>query len=176
LVFVVQPVINDPIDNITEVIDEGINITLTCEVTGYPLPTVMWSKINETSSDIIPMENNSIILQNGNGSVSAQLRILNASRDDIGVYTCSANNSVGNDSRNVRIIISKYTIIVIPYTSNHLGGNFHGSSLKLNNYVGKTFMVENLRPGGTMLCVDGGQCQYSRKIFTVKTFAVSKNP
>jgi len=35
-------------------------------------------------------------------------------------------------------------------------------------------MVENLRPGGTMLCAVSGQRQYSRKIFNGKTFAVSK--
>jgi len=37
-------------------------------------------------------------------------------------------------------------------------------------------MVENLRPGGTMLCVVSGWHQYSRKIFNGKTFMVSKNP
>jgi len=36
-------------------------------------------------------------------------------------------------------------------------------------------MVENLRPGGTMLCIVSGQCQYSKKIFNGKTFVVSKN-
>jgi len=35
-------------------------------------------------------------------------------------------------------------------------------------------MVENLRPGGTMLCVVSGQQQYSRKIFNGKIFMVSK--
>ena len=56
------------------------------------------------------------------------------------------------------------------------GENFRDSLLKLNIYVGKTFAVENLRPGGTMLCVVSGRRRYSRKIFNDKTFVVSKNP
>jgi len=37
-------------------------------------------------------------------------------------------------------------------------------------------MVENLRPGGTMLCVVSEQHQYSSKIFNGKAFVASKNP
>jgi len=40
------------------------------------------------------------------------------------------------------------------------GGNFCGSSLKAE-YVQKIFTVENLRPGGTMVCVVSGQHRYS---------------
>ena len=35
--------------------------------------------------------------------VSVNLTITNASREDTGVYTCSANNSVGNDNRDINI-------------------------------------------------------------------------
>jgi len=37
-------------------------------------------------------------------------------------------------------------------------------------------MVENVRPGGTMLCVVSGRRQYAMKNFNGKTFVVSKNP
>jgi len=37
-------------------------------------------------------------------------------------------------------------------------------------------VVENLRTGGTMLCVVNGWRQYPRKIFNGKIFVVSKNP
>ena len=37
--------------------------------------------------------------------VSVNLTIANASREDIGVYTCSANNSIGSDSSNVNITV-----------------------------------------------------------------------
>ena len=37
--------------------------------------------------------------------VSVNLTITNASRKDTGVYTCSANNSVGNDQKGVTITV-----------------------------------------------------------------------
>ena len=37
--------------------------------------------------------------------VSVNLTIKNASREDTGVYTCSANNTIGRDSSNVSITV-----------------------------------------------------------------------
>ena len=37
--------------------------------------------------------------------VSVNLTITNAYREDTGVYTCSANNSIGSDDRNISITI-----------------------------------------------------------------------
>ena len=37
--------------------------------------------------------------------VSVNLTITNASREDTGVYTCSANNSVGSDEKDVDITV-----------------------------------------------------------------------
>ena len=85
-------------DNITRVINEGDNINFTCEVTGSPIPTVIWSR---TNGDIVSMSNNTTTRS---GSVFANLIITNASREDTGVYTCTANNSLGIDSINVKII------------------------------------------------------------------------
>ena len=39
----------------------------------------------------------------GSGS-TADLVIRNASREDTGVYTCTANNSIGSDSRSISIV------------------------------------------------------------------------
>ena len=67
---------------------EGENVTLHCNATGYPLPTLSWTK---DGSDI---SNNSRI------SFSAdkkQLAITKANRVDRGGYRCVANNSLGND-------------------------------------------------------------------------------
>ena len=68
---------------------EGENITLHCNATGYPPPTLSWTK---DGSDI---SNNSRI------SFSAdkkQLAITKASRVDSGAYRCVASNSLGNDT------------------------------------------------------------------------------
>ena len=43
--------------------------------------------------------------------VSINLTITNTSRDDTGVYSCSANNSIGSDSSNVSITVQcKFTL------------------------------------------------------------------
>ena len=50
----------------------------------------------------------SVSIPTGYGNVtrvSVNLTITNASREDTGVYMCSANNSVGSGSRNASIIV-----------------------------------------------------------------------
>jgi len=50
----------------------------------------------------------SVSVPTGNGNVtrvSVNLMIPNASREDTGVYTCSANNSIGSDNRSVSITV-----------------------------------------------------------------------
>ena len=50
----------------------------------------------------------SISVPTGYGNVtrvSVNLTITNAYREDTGVYTCSANNSIGSDDRNISITI-----------------------------------------------------------------------
>ena len=89
------------------VIDEGINITFTCESTGIPLPTITWSKDNETLNDRVFVSDSVIgLVVNRNVTrVSVNLTITNTSREDTGVYVCSATNHVGSDSSNVSIIV-----------------------------------------------------------------------
>ena len=83
-------------DNITE----GDNITITCESIGNPLPTVIWSRTNGARV----IAGNYTESQNVS-KVSRNLTITNVSREDTGVYTCSANNSVGIVSSNVSITV-----------------------------------------------------------------------
>ena len=49
--------------------------------------------------------------------VSVNLTITNASREDTGVYMCSANNSVGNDTKSVNITVQCELIIIISYVA-----------------------------------------------------------
>ena len=98
---VAQPFIITPMDNTTVAINEGINRNFTCEATGYPVPTVIWHRVNGNLSSRVSI---SSAVQSEDGSVSANLMITNASREDTGVYTCTANNSNGIDSRDIRII------------------------------------------------------------------------
>ena len=74
---------------------EGENVTLHCNATGYPLPTLSWTK------DGSGISNNSRI------SFSAdkkQLAITKANRVDRGAYRCVANNSLGNDTSMAAVV------------------------------------------------------------------------
>ena len=55
----------------------------------------------------------------GNGivtRVSVNLTITNASREDTGVYTCLANNSVGSDNRSVNVTVQcKFSVLQCMY-------------------------------------------------------------
>ena len=86
---------------------EGNTITITCKAFGYPPPTVVWNRINGILSDRVSVSD-SVSVPTGYGNVtrvSVNLTITNASREDTGVYTCSANNGIGSDSSNVIITV-----------------------------------------------------------------------
>ena len=90
-------------NNITTVIIEGDTAAFTCEAVGYPPPKIVWSKTNGALSDRVSVSD-SVSVPTGSGnvtSVSVTLTITNASREETGLYQCTASNSVGNDTRTV---------------------------------------------------------------------------
>ena len=74
----------------------GSNVTFNCTATGYPKPTILWQKVNDSGSvqynltavttEILPGDSNSIF---------SQLMITDVKRKDYGIYHCVAKNSVG---------------------------------------------------------------------------------
>ena len=89
------------------IINETKTTTIQCEALGYPPPTVIWSSSNEDSSDRV-LVSDSVSVPTGYGNVtrvSVNLIITNAIREDTGEYICSANNSIGDDNKNVSIIV-----------------------------------------------------------------------
>ena len=95
---------------------EGNTNTITCEAFGYPPPTVVWNRINGILSDRVSVSD-SVSVPTGYGNVtrvSVNLTITNAYREDTGVYTCSANNSIGSDGSDISITIQcKFWLPVI---------------------------------------------------------------
>ena len=73
---------------------EGENVTLTCNATGNPAPTISWTR----NGSPIDTSDNSRISFSGN---KKQLTITNVSRTDSGEYRCVANNSLGIDTSNL---------------------------------------------------------------------------
>ena len=99
------------------IIIEGDTTTITCEALGYPPPTIVWNRIDGNLSDRVSVSD-SVSIPTGNGNVtrvSVNLTITNAYREDTGVYTCSANNSIGSDKRNFNITVQCKFILFILY-------------------------------------------------------------
>ena len=94
-----------PLSN--KVVIEGDTAVITCEALDNPPPTVVWNRIDGSLSDRVSVSD-SVSVPTGNGNVtrvSVNLTITNAYREDTGVYTCSANNSISSDSKNVSITV-----------------------------------------------------------------------
>ena len=102
--------------NDTIVLERNI-ITITCETFGYPPPTIVWSRNNGALSDRVSVSNiDSVPTGNGNVSrVSVNLTITNTSREDTGVYTCFANNSISSDNRNIIITVQCKAVLLAMY-------------------------------------------------------------
>jgi len=89
------------------IVREGNTATITCEVFGYPPPTIVWSRLDGSLSDRV-FVNDSVSIPTGYGNVtrvSVSLIIITAFREDTGEYMCSASNEIGNDDSNVSIIV-----------------------------------------------------------------------
>ena len=101
------------------IVREENTTTITCEALGYPPPTVVWSRTNGILSDRVSVSDN-VSVPTGYGNVtrvSVNLTITNASREDTGVYMCSANNSVGSDNKSINITVQCEFIIATIYKS-----------------------------------------------------------
>ncbi|CAF4798136.1 unnamed protein product [Pieris macdunnoughi] len=75
-------------------VSAGTVITVPCEVDGYPVPVVRWSKDN------VPLESSNRIQ-----ITEARLTISHANTNDTGEYACEASNGYSSHSSTVRIIV-----------------------------------------------------------------------
>ena len=99
----------------SSIVRKGNTATILCKAIGYPPPSITWSRTNETLSDRVSVSD-SVSVPTGNGnvtSVNVNLIITAASREDTGVYTCSANNSIGSDNRNVSITVQCKVFVML---------------------------------------------------------------
>ena len=111
---IVPPSITAPLENTTTVITEGDTTTITCEAIGYPPPTIEWSRTSGTLSDrVLVSDSVSAPVGRGNASsVTVNLTLTNANREDTGLYECSASNSVGSTTRNTSVTVQCELIII----------------------------------------------------------------
>ena len=69
---------------------EGDNVTLSCNATANPVPTISWTRNGS------PVDSSGISFSEDN----KQLTITDANRTNSGEYRCVASNELGNDTSN----------------------------------------------------------------------------
>uniref|UniRef100_A0A8C7CSJ9 Hemicentin-2 n=1 Tax=Oncorhynchus kisutch TaxID=8019 RepID=A0A8C7CSJ9_ONCKI len=77
--------------------NEGVAITLSCESSGVPKPTIVWSKGRE------PLPRDMSSAQSDN---DGYLHILNPTAEDAGIYICTATSAVGYASREIQLSVN----------------------------------------------------------------------
>ena len=85
-------------------------ITFSCQATGEPVPIISWYynglmiNVSDESEYNVSSSMNDIV-------ITSYLTIMNAQSYDVGIYTCEAENFIGNDSSSgVLTINGRYMI------------------------------------------------------------------
>lgn len=91
--------VRNPID-----VTEGRNLTLTCDVSGFPSLNVSW--VNTTNGEIMKL--------------GATWPLLNISRNYTGNYSCTASNACGNDSKATNISVQCESMLMFSCLSVHM--------------------------------------------------------
>ena len=95
-----------PVEDTTERIEEGENITLRCVGVGHPPPSVQWNKLNGTLSNTTFSTRMSMLTNEGNVTrVTLELLLSEVSREDTGIYACSASNLLNDVTRRVTLVV-----------------------------------------------------------------------
>jgi len=88
----------------TQSVIAGESFNLTCNTTGYPVPTIEWRQ-NGTSYTIRDPSVTTIELKDGLRSNSSAIIITNAATSDAGLYQCVATNVVDTDIENATVTV-----------------------------------------------------------------------
>ena len=75
---------------------DGNNVTLSCNASGNPVPTITWTRNGSVLTSSVP--------RISFGAESRELTITTINTADRGEYQCVANNSVGNDTSDAATI------------------------------------------------------------------------
>ena len=100
-------------EDLTEA-DAGQTLTFTCVAYGVPLPTISWSQggviiTNDTDTRVTIY--NEEIEERGLVFYQSILEICSAELTDSGVYSCSADNGISNDSVSFEIRVEGKSVL-----------------------------------------------------------------
>ena len=103
----VPPRIIDPFDASEVFVPENDNITINCSATGYPPPSLQWTRNGMELTDErftindIPCSSDCLV----DARVTSSLMITNASMSDIDMYTCTAVNILGKVNASLQLTV-----------------------------------------------------------------------
>ena len=104
LFFTAAPVITTPDARQAYNITDGDSIT--CTATGYPVPDIVWLNNDGSEVEENRLMPGSIMTTDIDNIPSVSVSMI-MRRSDGGIYTCLANNSVGNDTSTVHITVQR---------------------------------------------------------------------
>ena len=90
-------------------VPENDNITINCSATGYPPPSLQWTRNGTRLSDgrftitNIPCSSDCLV----DARVTSSLMITNASMSDIDMYTCTAMNILGKVNQSLQFTVQR---------------------------------------------------------------------
>ena len=87
----------------TQNVTAGQSFILTCNATGYPVPSIEWT-LNGTSYIIDPSVT-TITPMEGLRSNASVLAVSNAMVNDTGIYQCIATNVVNTDTQDANVTV-----------------------------------------------------------------------
>ena len=102
----VRPEITTPVENISFTINSISNFesfvhTQFCNSTGYPLPTITWTSNTNSNLDVI------------SDTLTIRTRDLDP-EISTNIFTCTATNTAGQDSKEIRITIDVESQLTVP--------------------------------------------------------------
>ncbi|KAF8789149.1 Down syndrome cell adhesion molecule-like [Argiope bruennichi] len=102
LKVLVPPRFKNPYQSRT--VREGTNVSVACSAVGDPPMTIQWMR----NKSILNVKNNSrYIIKEKSAKLQTQSEFLvsNVSRNDTGIYTCTATNDIGEDEAVVKLVV-----------------------------------------------------------------------
>ena len=88
----------------TQNVTAGQSFILTCQATGYPVPSIEWT-LNGTTYIIADHPVTIINIVEGLRSNTSVLVVSNAMVNDTGIYQCIATNVVNNDTQDAYVTV-----------------------------------------------------------------------
>jgi len=104
------PQIVTPPEDITN--NTGSSVAFSCEVKGWPVPSIEWWAQSERELFALPSDNKHISVQSRGGpseyEVTSWLQLMNVERHNSGLYICIATNSEGQAKASASLTIGNF--------------------------------------------------------------------